>query len=105
MYYAPHILQKEVVTDAYIGDDGNPVKGVKSWVDVGKCRCDDNNQQERISANGVWHDYNYHVVHEGERILIGTSVRILKRDGSVRGEGMVIKTGKCNYFSYSQIWL
>jgi len=105
MYYAPHILQKEVVSGSYIDDDGNPVKGNKSWVCVSNCRCDDNNQQERISVNGIWHNYNYHIVHEGERIPIGVTVQVLDKDGSVRGEGTVIKTGKCNYFNYSQIWL
>lgn len=104
MIFSPHTIQKKVITGATI-EKGNPIKGSESWINVGKCRCDDNSQQKQISVNGVLIIYNYHVVHEGERIDVGTEVQCLDENGNIRGSGIVVKTGKCNYFSYSEIWM
>ena len=32
-------------------------------------------------------------------------VRALEQDGSIRGEGKVIKPGKCNFLNYSEVWV
>lgn len=50
------------------------------------------------------YDYDYHIVYEGEKMNVGTEVRILNGE-SVRTEGKVIKSGKSNYFKYAEIWL
>lgn len=103
MIFSPHVLQKKVVIGGGI-IGGNPVPGEEEWVDVGKCRCDDNGQQIKVSVNGILFDYNYHIVHVSESIPIGTEIRVMDGD-SVRGEGKVIKSGKCNYFDYCEIWV
>lgn len=105
MIYAPHILQKMVITGGELVD-GNPVAGTEEWVDVSHCRCDDNDAKERVSVNGILHDYNYHVVYEGEKLSIGTGVRVIDKDGSIRGKGLVIKPKVCNYFApKAEIWM
>ena len=106
MIFAPHILQKKVVTGGSLVN-GNPVTGTEEWVEIGDCRCDDNDARTQISVNGVLHDYNYHVVYEGEKLPIGTEIRCVdKVDGSIRGEGKVIKPKKCNYFApKAEIWV
>lgn len=104
MIFAPHILKKKTVTGGIIDEKGNPIPDKVDWVEVGKCRCDDNGQQIKVSVNGILYDYNYHVVYTGEIIPIGTEIQI--SDGErIRGEGKVIKCGKANYFNYAEIWM
>jgi hypothetical protein len=105
MIFEPHKLYRKVITGAGLNGDGDPEGGTETWEETGRCRCDDNRQVRHISVNGEQTVYEYHIVHEGERIPAGTEVRALNEDGSIRGEGTVIKTGKCNYFDYSEIWL
>jgi hypothetical protein len=111
MIFSPHILYKEVITGAFIDDNSNPHEGTAEWVTIGKCRCDDNDAKEKVfvekvSVNGIIHDYDFHIVYEGEKLPVGTKVRALNKDGSVRGEGEVIKSRKYNYFTPSaEIWI
>lgn len=104
MIFAPHRLFVKVVSPTLFDEDMNPIPLKENWVDFGACRCDDNGAMKQISVNGVMHDYNYHVVYEGEKIKIDTEVRIFDGE-SIRGEGKVIKPAKSNYFNYAEIWL
>jgi hypothetical protein len=104
MIFCPHVLQILVISGAQIVD-GNPIPGSESRETIGKCRCDDNGQHKQVSVNGILYDYSYHVVHEGAKLPIGVKVRALDKDGNVRGEGEVVKSGKCNYFNYSEVWI
>ena len=104
MEFAPHILQKQT-TELLLDENRNPDVNKNDWETVGACRCDDNGQHEKVSVNGVFHDYKYHVVYVGEKISIGTAIKVLDESGNIRGEGEVIKTSKCNFFDYSEIWM
>lgn len=104
MIFSPHTLQR-LTTGSYVDENGIPQAGSKEWVGAGDCRCDDNSQHKATSVNGILYEYQYHIVHEGDLIPLGTTVRALDSEGNVRGEGKVIKTGKCNYFSYSEVWV
>lgn len=114
MNYAPHILQiyhpAEFITD----DEGVMTPGLSWWETVGECRCDDNGGLKQIGVNGQAYTYNYHIVYEGAKLSIGTKVRAVEADALtmneipkefIRGEGEVIKPGKCNYLNYSEVWL
>lgn len=104
MIFSPHILQIKVVAGPSFDEDMNPIPGGESWKEIGACRCDDNGVMKQISVNGMMYDYNYHVVYEGERIKAGTEVKVLDGD-EIRAEGTAVKSAKCNYFNYSEIWL
>lgn len=105
MMFAPHILQVKIVPSPAFDADMNPIPGQAEWKEIGPCRCDDNGATKQISVNGVVRDYNYHIVYEGDRIEAGTKVRVIEESGDIRAEGEVIKPKRCNYFSYSEIWL
>lgn len=104
MIFSPHKLLVKVVSGPSFDEDMNPIPPKEDWKDFGSCRCDDNGAMKQVSVNGVLHDYNYHVVYEGEKIKMGTEVRVLDSE-SIRGEGKVIKPSKSNYFNYAEIWL
>ena len=104
MIFSPHRLQKFVVLDDLIDDDGNPIDSLQEWEDVGTCRCDDNGVMKQVSVNGKLFDYHYHIVYEGEKIPTDTLIKVLDK-GQLRAEGKVIKSAKCNFFNYTQIWL
>lgn len=103
MIFAPHKLYVAVAPKDLVDENGDPVTQSEEWVELGDCRCDDNDTMKKVSVNGEWFDYRYHVVYEGVKILAGTKVRI-ERNGE-RIEGVVRKPAKCNYFNYSQIWI
>lgn len=104
MYYAPHILQKEVFTD-YTDEHGNPIFGEEGWEDVCRCRCDDNSTKEFKNENGEVYRPMYHVVCEGNvDVKGGDNVRCLY-NGEVRGEGKVYMVKRTNYYSYTEIWI
>lgn len=104
MIFAPHRLMVKVVSGPSFDEDMNPIPPKEDWKDFGSCRCDDNGVMKQISVNGVMYDYNYHVVYEGERIKAGTEVKVFD-GGEIRAEGTVVKSAKCNYFNYYEIWL
>ena len=108
MYYAPHILQVKRVIPFENDELGRPLPGSggESWVDVCRCRCDDNTTKEFRSANGSVYRPQYHVVCEGSHGLeAGDEVRCLNADGSVRGSGTIYLPKSLNYLSYSEIWM
>ena len=108
MLYAPHILEIESHKEPQRDEKGNTIPGTggSSWEEIGRCRCDDNNSGERVGVSGTMIEYVYHIVVEGRVIIpIGSKVRALEKDGSIRGEGSVIRASKCNYMNYSEIWV
>lgn len=106
MIYKPHILQVLKYPEIEYDDLGNPIKKEGEWSTISDCNCHDNGSSTKISVNGILYDYNYNVVYEGEKIPVGMKVRCVdKSDGSVRGEGTVIRSYQGNYLRYAQIWI
>ena len=108
MIYAPHTLQKKVVTPMQEDEYGRLVPGSvkEQWEDVCPCRCDDISAEKKISVNGVLYDYKYKVVYESETgIMPGTHIRCLDKDGNTRGEGVAKSPLQTNFLSYKVIWL
>ncbi len=108
MYFAPHILEKKVYIEPDRDDKGNTIPGTggDAWETIGPCRCDDNGAGRQIGVAGNMVVYDYHIVIAGNiKLSVGDYVRALEQDGSVRGEGEVIKPGKCNYLNYSEVWV
>ena len=103
MMFAPHKLLIAVAPKDEVDENGDPISEPENWVEIGNCRCDDNSVMKQVSVNGKWFDYRYYVVYEGVKIFAGTKVRIERNEEVV--EGVVLKSAKCNYFNYSQIWI
>lgn len=108
MYYAPHTLQAKRLIPLENDELGRPIPGTgcETWVDVCRCRCDDNTTKEFRSENGNVFRPQYHVVCEGSHGLsAGDEVRCIEADGSVRGQGSIFIAKRLNYLSYSEIWM
>jgi len=105
MNYTPHILKVCHPGQSSKNDEGVITPGVPTWETIGGCRCDDNGGLKQVGINGQAYTYNYHIVYEGTKIPIGTKVRVFEADSTIRGEGEVIKSSKCNFLNYSEIWL
>lgn len=108
MYFTPHILEKKSYIDPDRDDKGNTIPGTGGdmWEKIGSCRCDDNGAGRQIGVAGEMVVYDYHIVIAGNiKLAVGDYVRALDNDGSVRGEGVVIQSGKCNYLGYSEVWV
>ena len=104
MIYAPHILQIYNPGQTTTDSNNDIIVAEGTWETVGGCRCDDNGAMKQIGINGIGQLYNYHVVYEGPNIPIGTKIRCLNGE-DVRGEGKVLKSGKCNFLGYSELWV
>ena len=107
MIYAPHILQVKVVKPLDKDDYGRPIPGTggESWVDVCKCRCDDNSTKEFTSDNGSVFRPAYHVVCSGKvSVKAGDSIRCVNGE-EVRGEGLVYMVKQLNLLNYSEVWV
>lgn len=103
MMYAPHILQKK--NETMINDEfGRPIFGEGEWVDVCRCRCDDNLTQEFKTENGEVYRPKYHVVCESNGVKAGDVVRCIN-GMSVRGEGEVYMVKNTNFLNYTEIWM
>lgn len=101
MIFAPHILQVKVITPMEKDEFGRPIPGTggESWQDVCKCRCDDVSAEKKVSINGVLYDFKYKVVFDKpSKVEVGTEVRCLNADGSIRGEGVAKSPLETNYF-------
>lgn len=107
MMFAPHILQVKVIEPMEKDGFGRPIPGTggESWLDVCKCRCDDNITKEFKSDNGEVYRPNYHVVCE-KRITVkaGDEVRCMENE-NVRGQGKVYTVKCTNYFNNSELWM
>jgi|WetSurMetagenome_2_1015567.scaffolds.fasta_scaffold952664_2 hypothetical protein len=107
MMYCPHILQKLSKPESQVDDNGNPIVGSDIvWIDVCKCRCDDNTTKEFKNTNGDVYRPSYHIVYENaELVKADTEIRCLNADGSVRGFGKVYLPKMTNYFNYRELWV
>ena len=105
MMYAPHTLQKKVISEDTTDEYGHPVVGESTWVTVCQCRCDDNTTKEFKSENGTVYRPSYHIVSERNSIKADDEIRCLNSDGSVRGEGKVYVAKSNNYLNYSELWV
>ena len=94
---APHKLQIQVITPEENDGYNRPIPGTdgESWQDVTDCFCHDNSQQKEVSVNGERWVYNYHVVYEGKKIVLGSHIRCLDAEGNTVGEGDVKKNAEC----------
>lgn len=114
MYSAFHILQKQVIpemlTDIYgrVIPPGNVTEdGEVYWETVCKCRCDEDGVKEEKLADGTIVVPDYRVICDGNSpdVAVGDYVRCCRSDGSVRGQGKVLKTKTLNYLQYAEICL
>lgn len=112
-YFTPHRLQVLRVSAPTFDDYGiarfpDGEEGGEVWEDVGVCRCDEQTQSEITDPNGVLFRPTYHIVAEAKaalRVRNGDKVRAVRKDGSVRGEGVVKTTKSLNYLNYSEFYL
>ena len=107
MYYAPHILQVKVIKPLDKDEYGRPIPGTggESWVDVCKCRCDDNSTKEFSSDNGTVYRPNFHIVCTGiVSVKAGDVIRCMNGD-VVRGQGEVYMVKRLNLLNYSEVWV
>lgn len=134
MYYAPHILQKRVVPELVNDIFGRPIPPVNAtvfktgmkmiflanqlyvdkteggdvyWETICKCRCDDNFAREERLPDGTVGVPDYHVICEGNSpdVKAGDYVRCCRENGSIRGQGRIIKTRTLNCLPYAEIYL
>jgi len=109
MNYAPHTLQKRVIAGEVNDEYGRPITGesAEEWSEVCKCRCDDNGDKEVKLSDGTVVVPSYHIALDGNTpdIMTGDYIRCLREDGSIRGEGHIIKTKTLNYLPYAEIYV
>lgn len=109
MYYAPHTLQKQVKPAEEVDMYGRPIviTNSETWVDVCKCRCDHNVDTEIKLEDGTIIRPEYHVVCDGNKlgVVVGDNVRCLREDGSIRGEGRVVRPRTLNYLPYGEFYI
>lgn len=108
MYYAPHILQKQVVAESQNDEFGRPlpIEETTQWVTICKCRCDDSTTTEIIDDNGKVYIPKYHIVCDGNSpdIKAGDYIRCMNGD-VIRGEGKVMNPKKLNLLPYAEFWV
>lgn len=109
MHYTPHILQKRTTLNESYDEFGRPIPddNIDEWVDVCQCRCDHNGDKQVKMPDGTVIMPEYRVILPGytEMIKTGDYVRCVKEDGSVRGEGFVVKSRTLNYLPYAEIFV
>lgn len=106
MLYAPHTLYKKQKSVLKFDKYGKPTppKG-DEWVEIGACRCDDDNTQELRSDNGQVYWSSFHVVYDrSDAVQEGDEIRCIGKDGNVRGQGIVGRVKNTNYLEYSELW-
>lgn len=102
MIYAPHTLYR--LDSVEVRDEfGRIVEKTDKWVEVGRCRCVDNNTQKQISVNGKDYTYSYQINFDAPRIAAGAKIKVTGREEAVEGE--VIASARYNYFNHSVVWL
>lgn len=104
MNYSPHILLVRRLTeerDAY----NRVIASSEEWVEVCRCRCDDNADSIVSTDNSIEYIPKYHIVAEKTReISNGDKVRVLNEDGSIRGEGKADRVRVLNYLDYTDFY-
>lgn len=110
MQYAPHILQKRITPTEQVDEFGRPIVSESAdasgyeWQDVCRCRCDHNETKEIKLPDGTVIKPDYHIVMEGNDpdVEVGDYIRCLREDGSIRGEGKLIRPRTLNYLPYAE---
>jgi hypothetical protein len=107
MVYSPHTLQvKAYDSTGEVNEFGQPVSASFEWRGVGECRCDDNTTLDRISVEGELFVYAYHIVYKNGGIKASDWVRAIDAEnGTVRGEGRVVKASEPNDFECADLWI
>lgn len=107
MFYKPHILYRKVEKPYEYDENGNPIPGTggETWEKVCGCKCYDQSADRAFTVNGTAYPYKYRVVTEKVKIEAGVVVKVLNKDGSLRGEGVVVSPMTTDYLNYGQIWL
>lgn len=109
MYYKPHFLQKLMLEPDLKDEFGRPVQidSAESWVDVCECRCDHSGDKEVRLDDGTLARPEYRVICncKSPQVRVGDHVRCVNADGSVRGEGNVVKMKTLNYLDYAEVYL
>lgn len=109
MFYAPHILQKRIIPSESVDEFGRPIVDESSdeWQEICRCRCDDNGDKEIKMSDGTVVTPDYHIVigNNIPDVKTGDYVRCLKEDGTVRGEGHIVKSRTLNFLPYAEIFV
>ncbi len=109
MLYAPHTLYKRVIPAESVDEYGRPIvlDSDEEWEKVCGCRCDDNGDNEVVMPDGTVVVPTYHIVigENNPDVKTGDYVRCLKDDGTVRGEGHIVKKKTINYWPYAEIYV
>lgn len=102
--YAPHQLyvsEKQKQFDEF----GNYEGETETFTYVCDCRCDDAGTKDAITIRGEQFFPSYHLALE-KKVETGAFVRILdKEDGSIRGEGKIVRVAYSNYFKLYRAWI
>ena len=104
MIYAPHILF--VLRKTEKRDEYNRVSSIdEKWERVGLCRCDDNSTAMVSTLDSKEYVPRYHVVTSRTGMIkSGDMVRILNKDGELRGEGKADNVRTLNYLDYTDFY-
>lgn len=106
MIYTPHILRLWNPGTSSEDEDGNPITTGGGYVNLCRCRCDDNGQNKMVGVAGEGIVYNHHIVMAEKVILrVGDKVDVLNEDGSQRASGEVKKFTILNRLQYAEIYL
>lgn len=109
MYFTPHIIEKRHEEEEMTDDLGRPipVDCDERWEYVCRGRCDHTDGQEITLDDGTVARCDYHVVCNTNvpNAKSGDYIRCRWPNGTVRGEGKVIKHKTLNYLNYGEIFL
>lgn len=101
--YSPHTLY--VRRSSKVKDEFNRTISVsEEWIEVGKCRCDDNSTAQIADDTGQAFIPSYHIVTSRCDIKAGDTIKALDGD-KVRGEGTVRRVIRTNYLDYMSVYV
>lgn len=106
MYTAKHILQVKRIAANATDELGRPIKSDGRWVNICKCRCDDNTTKYFKTDNGSVYRPAYHIVCDGQiEVMEGSIIRCIDENGRIRGEGKVYTAQRLNFLPYTEVWV
>lgn len=105
MIYSPHTLYKKCTCEIRVDKFGKPLPPTHEWVEIGRCRCDDDTTQELVSDNGKRYKSRSHIVCNRTRAIVaGDEIRCEDADGNIISFGVVGMVQSTNYLSYTELW-